>query len=415
MIKIRERRTGSKTRWQIDFSAPLGGQGPERRWRFNAPSFITSRSAAERWARDALARVLRGEPPAPTRPAREQRAAEAVVREQAERTAEREAATFAAWCEEYLGDCEARRVRATTVELRRAQLGHAIALFGARRVRDIGELDIARLRRALARYKPRTANGILAAVSACLKLAARFGYRGPVPEIERVRMAETMEESPEGRACSPEEFAVMLGAARHLGPAELATVLLAGDAGLRAGEIGALRWEDVDFRRGSIRVARTVVRLKGARTEHPTKGGRIRRVPASPRLLAALRELAEVPAADGYVLHDRQGALATGRTVEGTLRRVERRAKIRTFGPHALRHRFACDAVAAGVDLATLQLLLGHSSISTTAIYVRSGEREGRAAIDLLARHRETSSLDWNRSGTGLNECEVIDLSERNR
>lgn len=228
-----------------------------------------------------------------------------------------------------------RRVRATTVELRRAQLGHAIALFGARRVRDIGELDIARLRRALARYKPRTANGILAAVSACLKLAARFGYRGPVPEIERVRMAETMEESPEGRACSPEEFAVMLGAARHLGPAELATVLLAGDAGLRAGEIGALRWDDVDFRRGSIRVARTVVRLKGARTEHPTKGGRIRRVPASPRLLAALRELAEVPAADGYVLHDRQGALATGRTVEGTLRRVERRAKIRTFGPHA--------------------------------------------------------------------------------
>lgn len=67
------------------------------------------------------------------------------------------------------------------------------------------------------------------------------------------------------------------------------------------------------------------------------------------------------------------------------------------------------------MDLATLQLLLGHSSISTTAIYVRSGEREGRAAIDLLARHRETSSLDWNRSGTGLNECEVIDLSERNR
>jgi integrase len=82
-----------------------------------------------------------------------------------------------------------------------------------------------------------------------------------------------------------EEFERLVEAARSEAPA-LLVALLGGEAGLRCGEIMGLEWTDVDFAKRQLTVARS--EWKGQVTM--PKGGRIRYVPMTRRLVEALRE-----------------------------------------------------------------------------------------------------------------------------
>lgn len=382
MITIRERRSGGQVRLQCDFIAPLGGQGEPRRWRFNCPAHVTSRSAAERWAKDALARVLRGEAPRTTRPAREKAAAEAEQREQDERKREMESITVRAWCETYLADCEARRVRPTTIRLRRWQLAPLLEAAGDRRVASFGELDWQRLRRATAHMAASTANAVLELAWLALRAAERAGLRGPIEKPARVR---TVEIDVEPESYSFAEIERLVVAARGLGERHVAVVLLGADAGLRRGEIAGLRGEDVAG--GSIMVRRTIVDVDGERVSHPPKSGKPRRVPASARLLAALEVLAD-ESADGWLVRSSAGEPALNHHVSEAFHSAQRRAGLPECGIHKLRHSFATQALQAGASIREVQRLLGHSGISTTMRYLHNLEGDVEAAVDKLVTHR---------------------------
>jgi site-specific recombinase XerD len=147
----------------------------------------------------------------------------------------------------------------------------------------------------------------------------------------------------------------------NLPTARLQTMaMLAYGAGLRVGEIVALEIGDIDAKRMVIHVRHA-------------KRGRERFVMLSPRLLATLRVYwkgAKLPGPRLFA--GRDGDAPLHRTaVHKAFSKAARKAGLgKSLGPHALRHGFATHMLEGGTDLRTLQVLLGHASMKSTAIYL---------------------------------------------
>ena len=128
--------------------------------------------------------------------------------------------------------------------------------------------------------------------------------------------------------------------------------------GLRVSEVVALRAEDIDSKRMVLRVCQG-------------KGMKDRYVMLSPKLLEVLRDYYKAfrPTATLFFGKDRARPLDRG-TVLRACRLIARRAGLaKRVTVHTLRHSFATHLLEGGVDLRTIQALLGHRSLRTTALY----------------------------------------------
>ena len=180
----------------------------------------------------------------------------------------------------------------------------------------------------------------------------------------------------------PEVFERLVEGARAKSPASYVCILLAGEAGLRRGELIALRWSDLVFERNTIEIKSSV--WKGLRG--PPKGGQPRRVPMTPRLREALLAL---PRESQNVLVRESGEQATNALIINLLNVAQRGANLPiTYGPHVLRHTYCTGLLLAGVDLRTVQKLPGHADLAATAKYLHCIQDAERFAMDKLAAHR---------------------------
>jgi integrase/recombinase XerD len=159
-------------------------------------------------------------------------------------------------------------------------------------------------------------------------------------------------------------------------PPHRLVVMLAFGAGLRVGEACALEWRDVGTSESVIRIRRA-------------KGGRSRLVMIGPtlsRAIAAFRDW-RTPAGP-YVFPGRgnRGQSLTPAAVRRALRLAVARAGLAAWRvtPHSLRHAFATHLVENGTDLRTVQVLLGHASIRSTAIYLHPSMVRLRSVVSPL-------------------------------
>jgi len=122
-------------------------------------------------------------------------------------------------------------------------------------------------------------------------------------------------------------------------------------AGLRSQEARSLKWSDINFESGYLRVN--------------GKGDKERIIPLSSMLLESLLIYQESSSSSLFVW-DNIGSFKTA--WKATLKR----AGVKGVTPHMLRHAFASHGLEGGTDLKSVQDMLGHASISTTQIYLHT-------------------------------------------
>lgn len=154
-------------------------------------------------------------------------------------------------------------------------------------------------------------------------------------------------------------------------------LMIAYGAGLRISEVCSLQVGDIDSQRMVIHVRNG-------------KGGKDRYVMLSERLLAVMREYWRLAKPHtSFLFPGKRGAPHLHQTtVQCMLHKVVAACGLsKRVTPHVLRHCFATHLLEAGTDLRTIQQLLGHTSIRTTARYTQISTRQigqTRSPLDRL-------------------------------
>ncbi|MCL2018101.1 MAG: tyrosine recombinase XerC [Alphaproteobacteria bacterium] len=150
------------------------------------------------------------------------------------------------------------------------------------------------------------------------------------------------------------------GKDRWIAARDNALIFLIFGCGLRISEALALRDTNIDDRP-------EVLCISG-------KGNKERLVPVLPAVYDALDKYLELrPYKDkGHVFRSIRGLPMSSRMAEKVIEKLRNALQLPNYvTPHALRHTFATSLLAGGVDLRSLQELLGHSSLSTTQLYTK--------------------------------------------
>jgi site-specific recombinase XerD len=157
---------------------------------------------------------------------------------------------------------------------------------------------------------------------------------------------------------SPEEVLQFLGAVQSMKHRAILTTCYA--AGLRITEAIELKAPHIDSQRMVIRVEQG-------------KGQKDRYVMLSPKLLETLRDYWRATRPKEWLFPgDIPGRPITRCAVEDACQKARRISDIRKpITPHSMRHAFAVHLLESGTDVRTIQLLLGHRSLATTARYLR--------------------------------------------
>ncbi len=178
--------------------------------------------------------------------------------------------------------------------------------------------------------------------------------------------------------------------------------LLPIHTGLRSGEIAGLQWGDIDWQGKFLEVRRAINR-DGEISTPKTKNGR-RRVDLSDDLLNTLRDyrnqkkkeaLAKGKQLPEWVFANRFGTFIDIKNVKArNFKRVIRKAELRDFHFHNLRHTFASQLLSNGTNVLYVSQQLGHANPGITLkIYAKwipnEGQREAMNKLPSLSRSRE--------------------------
>lgn len=154
------------------------------------------------------------------------------------------------------------------------------------------------------------------------------------------------------------------------------TFQFAISSGCRCGEIGALRYSDIDFKNGIIRIRRTITKnLDGKYVIGPdtkTSHGR-RNIPLTDVLKKIIQQQRKINSSiltvqemDPLIFKSPENTLLEDCCVNREIARICNRAGIERFTAHCFRDTFATRCIESGMNPKTLQEILGHADIGIT-------------------------------------------------
>ena len=285
------------------------------------------------------------------------------------------------------------RKPSTIRQYRRCLEYYVLPHLGSTKLKDLSPLSVEAwtisLRESgLAGATVRSAFNVL---SAMMATAQRDGLirRNPCSVVSRPQARNS-----EATYYSPEEVrALLANSPKDFRP----LVYLLAYTGLRIGEALALRWSDVDFEAGSLRVSGSLARTEsGVERLDPKTPRSARAIPLVAPVISAIKDQRRFQAKDrlaagsAWQEHDLVFATSVGspRDYRNELRRFQSVAREIGLkgGFHALRHSAATALIDAGVPLPTVSSILGHARTSITLdVYGHALPKSTTEAVSRLA------------------------------
>ncbi len=149
------------------------------------------------------------------------------------------------------------------------------------------------------------------------------------------------------------------------------------NTGLRLGELINLQWKDIDLARG-------ILRVREKESWKPKTGERD--VPLNNEMKGLLRKfLKKQESKDSYIFLNTRGEKLSGKLRQRFENHAKRIGLKDVTKIHTLRHTFASHLVMNGVDLPSVQKLLGHSDIDTTMVYAHLAPDHLAGAVHKLS------------------------------
>lgn len=224
-------------------------------------------------------------------------------------------------------------------------------------------------------------NGIISVIQSSLQTAYRLGltatYSGD--KLQRPKSSEKRVECFTAAEQNKLEEAVMASKKqKHLG------IIICLYTGLRIGELLALTWDDVDFKKGEINVSKSCYCGKHGRVVDSAKTEHSKRViPLCEPIIKILRKMKKE--SDSECVISSNGKPITTRSYQRSFENVQKKLHIPHRGFHALRHTFATRALECGMDVKTLSEIMGHKNSTVTLNrYAHSLTEHKKAMINKL-------------------------------
>lgn len=157
----------------------------------------------------------------------------------------------------------------------------------------------------------------------------------------------------------------MVSEPNSIGYAAIAFVM---ETGLRAGELLALKWTDIDLARCRMRVHATIIDpqyTSRAKYQDSAKSKSSNRtIPLTPKAISILKRLKETRQTEWVFEQD--GKRYSYQKLTYQTKKLCREAGVKYHGEHVFRHTFATNCYYKGIDVKILSKLMGHSSVQVT-------------------------------------------------
>ena len=281
----------------------------------------------------------------------------------------------------YLRDCSCVNNKPST-HYRNTKIAENLKRhFGNIHLYEITDIDVDNYKKARreAGIKLATINRELALLKGVLNKARQWKVlQTPLPEIKLFKVDNTRVRYP-----TEEEYRRLVA----ISPEPLKSIIIvAVNTGMRRGELLSLKWQDVDIKERII-------------TLRDTKSKETRYVPVNNVVSDALIGMNAVQGCE-YVFAGKEGNSHISESyVSHLFEKVVKKAGIKDFRYHDLRHTFASWLVMKGIDLKTVQELLGHKTFNMTLRYSHLSPEHKKLAVEILEEKSKIRRNSFEKEG----------------
>jgi integrase len=277
--------------------------------------------------------------------------------------------TFGEFAADWLERQQARRLAPKTADLYRGIVSHHLTpAFGTMHLGSITRADVEHFLAQQSHLSASTVGQFLKRLKAIFADAVEHGQLAE-NVAAKVKLPVRPDRHAEMAILTPEQFDRLLDVA---GAPWRTLYLVAVRTGLRRGEILGLKWSDVNLGERYLDVRRSLGRVRDG--EHYVVRADPLKTKKSRRRVGLTADVAEAllahPAGDDptmdYVFRSRRGGPIDPDDVWPAFHKHLTLAHLPEIPFHSLRHTFASFAIAAGVGVKTLQVMLGHASSQIT-------------------------------------------------